>query len=113
MVLELLLDGIDGKFMPNEGLTPSFHGPRNTLRQLFMAISCLTKVLHHGFMAHEMFCDMSSWKIGSFMGQEMRFMGSSLDIHDIFIKLFLSEFFSDILSAKLHYSLENDYKASS
>ena len=109
MVLELLLDGIDGKFMPNEGLTPSFHGPRNTLRQLFMAISCLTKVLHHGFMAH----DMSSWKIGSFMGQEMPFMGSSPDIHDIFIKLFLSEFFSDILSAKLHYSLENDYKASS
>ena len=103
MTLELLLDGIDGKFMPNEGLTPSFHCPRNTLRQLFMAV----------FMAHEMFCDMSSWKIGSFMGQEMPFMGSSLDIHDIFIKLFLSEFLSDILSAKLHYSLENDYKASS
>lgn len=31
MILELLLDGIDGKFMPNEGLTPSFHGPRNTM----------------------------------------------------------------------------------
>ena len=47
------------------------------------------------------------------MGQEMPFMGSSLDIHDIFIKLFVSEFLSDILSAKLHYSLENNYNASS
>ena len=47
------------------------------------------------------------------MGQEVPFLGSSLDVHDIFIKLFLSEFFSDILSAKLYYSLENIYKASS
>ena len=35
------------------------------------------------------------------MGQEMPFMGSSLDIQDIFIKLFLSEFLSDICNGQV------------
>ena len=74
MIIELLLDKINGKFMLNEGFTPSFHGPRNTLRQLFMAIPCLTKVLYHGFLAHEIFCDMFSWKIrGQEYGHEFFF----------------------------------------
>ena len=84
--------------MPHESLVPWFHGPWNTLWQVFIENSgpmnlwsyeiheWLNRKLpfHRKFMARNKGMKLS---FAVFMGHEMSFMGYSLDIHGIFIKI--------------------------
>ena len=82
----------------SESLVPWFHGPWNTLWQVFMENSGLMnlwsyeireslnkKLPFHGkFMARN---KATKFNFAVFMGHEMPFMGYSLEIHGIFIKM--------------------------